>query len=614
MIKIERFPETAVFTSSCLDEKYIFKIQAESVFHKIQFAMDSFSKKDLAYYNNTIGVIGGRGSGKTSLVESINKTIEKNNCSIPNEQGYFIKPISKLIDPKVLPDNISIVNYVLSLLFIDFQEIAKGRDEKEVNSVFEQFDSLNAAIALLSRVVRQDIIENPSDLYDIGKIINIKTDLENLIGNLLSFHSKDENTKKAFLICVDDFDLDSTNIHRMVLDIMSFLTIKGLIIITSFDGEVFSDEIERQRIKYITDYGPNYSLLRLDTPRVSSSVMARINEISGKAKKYVSQIYTKFIPQSFRVNMLPNITYRDENLSTLLNELCDYLFGFSPKEKLKETEFTLGLQMYQTILSFCERFCRSLANTTDLRVRNQLLNQIIDAGLSSKNLHLYGLNSILCNCIMELSKIVDSSDDRALLSKIGKQLFDQKFASNDEGELVKNYIVYDNGDGKLVRAQELAPLYWSKHPCASVLFEEIINDISYDEQYPYKLVALFELLRREQIPMISDNGRIYARIGEDRYYTDLFILPVVNINGKAIARGIQQYIASGKAISKKQVDSYISVLREYNYSLDEEDSVISRYLDELIELSSKPWRGGEIREYRSDASHILSLCARRLQR
>lgn len=617
--KLERFPETAVFTNNCFDERYIFRNQAIKVFEAIQNSIDSSLDKNQAYFNNTIGILGGRGSGKTSLLKSVMKTIEtKENLLFRDDEKetYFVMPLtaSDLIDPKVLPNNISIVNYVLSVLYIAFKKmiVEKKIKDTEANPIFVKFDELNESISLLTRVIRQDPIDNPSDLYDIGNILNIRSDLEDLVKQLLDFYTKDQ--RRAFLVFIDDFDLDSTNIHNMVLDLSSFLSIKGLIFLTSFDPEVFSNEIIRQRIKIISDYGVNH-FIRADSSRYVTAQHPFFDpaDIIDSAKKYEEQIYNKFIPHDFRIllSQTSNYAVADSKLENLLSQLTKHLFGFSREDKRVKTLNAYRERVLDYIIDYCDRFNRAIASTSDLRTRNQLLNQIIDS-LDENNGWVRATAELKKN-LEGMSRIVESKEDKTLLGSVANQLIKQSSSETNDA-LVRNQIIYEDGDF-YASAKSLAPEYWNSHPCAPILYNEIISRIDLEENdYPHMIVALFELFRRESLKTTIIGDDEVVEINGRTYNIELFAHPSMSLNGKAIAKSIQLYVSNSRAIAKYQIEKYASLLEEYNTSLSEEDRLLTRYIVEIKNLTSTPWKGADIRTLRTEARRCLLNCARRLQK
>ena len=614
--KLERFPETAVFTNDCFSPNYLFRDRAIRAFEVIEDSINSFSNLNQAYFNNVIGILGGRGAGKTSLLKSILETIEAKEYLVPGNDGktYYIRPLADLIDPKVLPDNISIVNYVLSVLYIDFKNQVNNKkiSDEIANYYFQKFDDLNESISLLSRVIRQDPIDNPSDLYDIGNIIKIRKDLEDLVQELLDLYTK-KYSRKAFIVPIDDFDLDSSNIHKMVLDLTSFLTVKGLVFLTSFDPVVFSDEIVRQRIKTISDYGVN-QFIRADSRFVTAqNAFFKPDEIIEKAEKYEEQIYNKFIPHDYRIQVTQSVRYMDDRLRNVLSNLCDFLFGFSAN-KMPAIPFSGHRNaVFSLIREYIVRFYEAIALTSDLRTRNQLLNQIIDLLEYRKSDGRFQVTTELKRNLEGMSRIVDSQDNKSLLRAVANQL--SLPSSNDTNEnYLKNQIVYENGD-IIVSARDLAPDFWANHPCASLLYNEIINRIDFEgADYAYRFIALFELFRNEVIPITAINGEEIAKINGREYNIELFSHPSMNLNGRAIAKSIQLYVSNTGSIAKYQFGKYVSLLEEYNSSLDEEDKVLARYIDAMKNMLQMQWKGEQLREMRLEARKYLAFCARRLQR
>lgn len=599
------FPETAIYSDDCLKGNYIFGGQAKSVFNCIKDVIGSFSDDNQTYINNTIGIIGNRGSGKTSLLSSVIKTISAKKDKILIDAGFTAFCLSDLIDPKVLPNEISIVNYVLSLLFFDFKNKAANYGEIEVNKIFQEFDKLNFSISLLSRVNRADVIDNPSDLYDIGKTISIKYDFESLVSHLLGLYTTNPN-KAAFVISVDDFDLDSSNVHKMIMDIIAFLPIKGLVFLVSFDDEILRDEIIRQRIKIISDYGPNNFFLRSSARIVKGEGFVDVQETFNKAELYYVQNINKFIPLSLRVNMWPNNEYDDKELNNFVAKLSTYLFGFSLAYTPKITPNDYRTVVVSLIESYCQTFSYAIKNIRDLRSRNQLLNKIAEA---SSQKDTYKFKTAIINSLGEISKLVESNYTE------GKMLINSIVAclSNDMAAF-KDYVIYEDAD-LTIRIQELATRFWSIHPCASLLYEHVVNRIDFDEiNYSHELIAFIELMNEKVFSITKDeNGNEYVLWQDKKLEINKFEHPKFALNGRAIARSIINYLDSKNAIAKYQVEQFVLKLEEYNTSQDEEDEFINRRIDVLKELLDKQWKGADaLKEYRSIARSNLASCARRL--
>ena len=599
------FPETAIYSNDCLKGNYIFGGQAKSVFNCIKDVIGSFSDDNQTYINNTIGIIGNRGSGKTSLLSSVIKTISAKKDKTLTDSGFTAFSLADLIDPKVLPNEISIVNYILSLLFFDFKNKASNYGEVEVNRLFQEFDKLNVSISLLSRAHRADVIDNPSDLYDIGKTINIKNNFESLVSDLLDLYTSDSK-KAAFIISIDDFDLDSSNVHKMIMDIITFLPIKGLVFLISFDDEILKDEIIRQRIKIISDYGVNTFWLRSNPRLLKNDGFFDIQETYEKAELYYVQNINKFIPLSLRVNMWPNSEYDDKELNNFLAKLSLYLFGFSVSYTPKIPLTDHHNAVMALIKMYCETFSDAIKNIRDLRSRNQLLNKIAEAFNQNS---AFKLRTAIINSLGEISKLVETNlvEGKTIINSIVACL------SNDMG-IFKDYTVYEDGDSA-IRIQELTLDYWTDHPCASLLYEYVVNRIDFDEaNYSYELTAFMELMNSEPFALTRDeNGTEYITWKEKKLAINKFEHPKFALNGRAIARSIGGYLDGKNAIAKYQVQHFVDTLEGYNSSQDEEDEFISRRIESLKELLNKQWKGADtLREYRSIARSNLAACARRL--
>ena len=195
-----RLPETSVVTENCLSKDYIFEHEARSILKKIgaiiQPGYGEEKEKEKAYYeNNIIGIIGGRGSGKTSLIASILETIKnKGNgeyIDITEVRESNIICLTDIIDPKAIPDFIGIIDLVLASLFYYFKEHLNIIKESERESLFQQFERLNKIVSILSQTQRTEVIENPGDLYDLASLVTLRKALEDLVNNLLKAQIED---------------------------------------------------------------------------------------------------------------------------------------------------------------------------------------------------------------------------------------------------------------------------------------------------------------------------------------------------------------------------------------------------------------------------------------
>ena len=182
-----RLPETSVVTENCLSKDYIFEYEARSILKKIGAIIhpeDGVENEKAYYENNIIGIIGGRGSGKTSLIASILETIKNKGkgvyMDITSVRESNIIWLTDIIDPKAIPDFIGIIDLVLASLFYFFKEHINIIKETERESLFQQFERLNKIVSILSQTQRTEVIENPGDLYDLASLVTLRKALEDM--------------------------------------------------------------------------------------------------------------------------------------------------------------------------------------------------------------------------------------------------------------------------------------------------------------------------------------------------------------------------------------------------------------------------------------------------
>ena len=153
-----------------------------------------------------------------------------------------------------------------------------------------------------------------------------------------------------------------------------------------------------------------------------------------------------------------------------------------------------------------------------------------------------------------------------------------------------------------------------KHPCASLLFDYVISEIDFDEElYPKEVIALIELFNNETYNTVEDgNSKKIVTIKNVKIIIDEIPHPTLNLNGKAIANNISNYLRE-KKITKAQAQNFYKILQEYNESLIEQDAVVSRNLTLLNDILKQNWKGDKVVDYRDLSRRYLNSCVRRIK-
>lgn len=608
----QRFPETAVFGTKASD--YLFEREVNDVLAAIDRIIQNFGDNHTVYVNNTIGIIGGRGSGKSSVLQTVNEILSSTSKSV-----HVMKTI---LDPKVLPNHVSIINYVLSVLYSDFSQllIQPSNDFKtDINAVLQSFEELNASIAFLSKLSRAETIDNPSDLYDVAQVTNIRRSFASLIEKLLSVYFPKKEKTNAFLVCIDDFDLDSGNLVSMISDIVSFLTIPGLVFLFAFDDDILSFEILRQRMDVISNFGKASNSLFESRPSTVSYAMPKygLRDLILRSEKYETQLYNKFLPQDYRVKIgMPSIN--EPAFLALANDLCEWLFGFNLNTK-PSPNHPYEDEVVGIIRNLCQRFVNAIGRTSDLRTRNQLLNQIISSFEKEKETNGQPLDPDtirLSSSIKEMSKIAESTDNQELLRVVGERIIAYADFEKKADDLAAHSreIVYSDIFHNLSFSQ-LAETYFKNHPCAQTVYESVMSELDLDESsYAEKLICFLSLVRGEDLHLaVKEGGERFLAVDNMELNLGFFVHPTMTYNRKSIAKSINEYVGSKKVLAKYQVQKFRDLLVEYNESLITSDRSLTRFIRSLNALLEKRWAGTELRSARDESRRVLYYAAKHLQ-
>ena len=603
-------PETAVATDNCLDRNFIFYKEASLILEKLDEILKSFIGKnedDLSslYYNNVIGVIGKRGSGKTSLMGSVIRTLRKNGgIPKPGSENGMICGLVEPIDPKSLPDYFGIIDLFLGLLFSDFTQHSNEYEESKIDGIFQLFEKANQIISLLAQKDRKDVLLNSSDLYQLSALASIKDMLARLVDELLNARRTNDRRSmfKAFLICIDDFDLDSTNCYTMAIELMSFLNIKGVIFLLGMDADIFETEICRNRIRELSDYGnasssvfDGYRPLGLYAQRTGlTNALPFAPQIAESAREYSTQLSMKFIPADFRVSMGEHdIGKKSEELDDVINYFCYWLFGFSKRD-------LHGDYQEKAFYHICDAFSSTLRVTSNLRSRNQILNKII-AHISDSfkkttdeerrlNLLNSGIDGLLRN--YPSVNIKGRLDLKELASEI--EACKTRFYNLGHYKQISSVPVgLENDDRKFVD-------FFAEHPCGLWAYNKLAP--SDDPNNPTKVIeelhdflsVYSKLLGLDVSPLVIDNeGSISfdfdRRIVDKSSYLDYLPNPA---DGDLLD-SINVALKAPKKQTKRFYSSLFSNLLDYGIS----NSIFpSSIADDIRDLQNKlekttPWRG-----------------------
>lgn len=314
-------------------------------------------------YNNTIGLFGARGTGKTSTIFTILNKIDKNKNDI----------VLPIIEPDTYGDNTKITGVILGAFKEKIKELCEEIKKSENKSDFSDFfnecnfkknnelensyNNLLEYYCYKESEYRQIITKNYNDMetykkkysYLLAPDYEFNKKFKDFIDIILRCKKNinKEDKEPMIIIVIDDVDLKTQKCKEVIDGLVTFTCHPNIICFLSGDYEILEKSI---------------TLALLDSENVINSSIAReINNHLGiiETKKDLTNEYLKkILPPAFRHNVVK------WNLTNIPN------FSF----EVKENEITL-------ISSLCEVFGEDCIFKTNKRVNNELTFMLKDIEL-----------------------------------------------------------------------------------------------------------------------------------------------------------------------------------------------------------------------------------------
>ncbi len=311
-------------------------------------------------FYNVISILGKRGSGKSSVLLSVKKSLEK-----------FKYTNNDIILRLIVPDKMSGANDVLGWIIGDIEKEVEKRKKNDENEnsiccrqakdpVSEDLNSLKKAYYQRKNeyqdIIRKNYAGNFEYISDNSEILKSDLDLierfNTLLDSLLkSKKNTEENTeedkkvKPMLFIFFDDVDISADRGPEILKTIMTFLTHPKIVTFVSGDLEVFSeiqtvDFLNREHIldaelmeKNYTDNDYDFHNSALELRKERS--VEYLKKIMPPAYRFSIASLTSMGKKNFKYS------YQDESLYDLINEI---LHLEAPKDDL-------DAGLFETILS-----------------------------------------------------------------------------------------------------------------------------------------------------------------------------------------------------------------------------------------------------------------------
>lgn len=257
-------------------------------------------------YNNLIPLLGDRGTGKTSAMESVIRlltdvgyvdkrkdVLELKNCDTVN----FIS-IDR-ISADILTDR-SIFETVLIAMFNKYSEHCKKMKSSMDHSKDYMRRNLSNQFAVIYECFKNkdNNLDGISNLYDVSKCINLKAEFCELVNLYTDFMNGNSNGKSFFIIPIDDLDQNIQYGYHIMEEIHQYFMSYNIIIFLTMDLLQFSYVCE----KYFSNISPQRSMIIEESKDTSKKKQYWMRYVSKITQNYVDKI----LPAENRV-YLPGI-------------------------------------------------------------------------------------------------------------------------------------------------------------------------------------------------------------------------------------------------------------------------------------------------------------------
>lgn len=300
----------------------------------------SKNKKAKDRFDDTISILGSRGSGKTSFLLSLLAEYEKND----NVE------VLKIIDPTSIEEKGHIFLTIISLIEeavskkLNLKECtpddSKYHQKKEWKDKLRKLaDGLPSMDGVGSNFEHADW-QDAEFIMDRGlKSVKAATKLEDNFNELVKFALKIlGHEKKVFMLALDDIDVDFRKGWPVLETIRKYLTSPQLIVILSGDLKLYSKAIRKQQWK---NFGK--ALLINEAERLK-----KMNVYNDLVTEMESQYMQKVIKPENRIHLTTLL----EKVTTYSSEIKIYVFRNLFNEK-NENNGRIEIQSYYNeVLSY----------------------------------------------------------------------------------------------------------------------------------------------------------------------------------------------------------------------------------------------------------------------
>lgn len=513
-------------------------------------------------FNDTITILGSRGSGKTSFLMSVLKNY-KNNDDVE---------VIELIDPTLIEEKGHIFLTLISLIQAKVENVINKKEcnpcckDYQLRKCWEnELKKLAAGLPSID-IETTSLYANWDDPEHVMKkgleAVKAAKELE-LNFNILVYEALRILNKKAFLIAFDDIDINFNNGWKVLETIRKYLTSPKIITVLSGDIKLFSKAIRKQQW---INFGEE--LLKNEGERLNKMEKydELVTEIEGqymqKIMKAPYRIHLSTIGEMINNNDIHIKILAKEEETETKQKSKEYIYNYY-KERLN----VLGLQNKYEIHSV-----NTYLLGLPLRTQIQLLKQFEDVkNKDNKNLDILNITDAFVSDMYESGVDVELAKsqpkDFCYLAHeflMQKKLFNKTYQLLPTSGSVNYNAVLFSLFTMFVAHSKNNPSMFFEYWITIATIKNLLTIMPYRSE-----------LKKEStiVPTIEDLAE-YSFIGQNKVYRDIcsylstYIRATLNYNrgseiitpwgGTIILRGLAKKANKSKKTTKDRIDQILA--------------------------------------------------------
>lgn len=393
---------------------------------------------------NSIGILGCRGAGKTSVMKTIEKELKDYNSDnkIPKN----------IILPTIVPDNMSDASSTMAVILGQFKNIVNkllsnsnkssyecdyAKDDKDLEKSYETMIRYFSIIQKEYREIlindfknQKEYLEKSSDIFNADS--RFITSFNYFIDKLVEYKKNEDDETRMIFLFIDDIDLSTHRSSDVTKTLLSYLAHPNIITVISGDLDTLEEALSIDLLRKEGALSSSVWEGQFLGSSKSEPNTDKCTKLISRKKSLAYEYLKKILPPAYRHNIIHwsldkryNYIIDSGDSSKSLGELL--------KKTLKELNPNFPLAYFGKInenvylkhtYHLFDDTSRGLNNVYNIlsTVLYRLENNLIE---NNKNETIYQYKKILVETIVA-SKLIFSNNREEILTKI------IVFGSNEE--------------------------------------------------------------------------------------------------------------------------------------------------------------------------------------